>query len=328
MSDNNQNNSRSKKEVNEHTYNLEDIPGMGEPTVKKLKSAGILSIRTLAIYPLTKLIDDAGIGEEIAQRIIRSAQEMEELKIRPRKASEVWEERKKMIKLTTGSREFDDSLGGGIEAGSLTELFGVFRTGKTQLCHQLCVNVQLPYEQGGLNGSAYYIDTENSFRPERIMQMALSLHLNYKEILDNIFICRAYNSDHQSLLIKEVHDFIPKFNIKLLVLDNIINHFLEEYDKKGKLEILRNTLRRHLRDLQMLLDVYPSLIIIFVNQVKNNTDVTPIIPLGGNIIAHASTTRIYLRKGKGEQRLAKIVKSPYISENEAVFSITENGIRD
>ncbi len=327
-------------DMNEHKYELEDLPGMGDTTVKKLRDAGILSIKTLAIYPPNKLMDEAGIGEKTAQKLIKAAQDIEKEALGAKTARDLWESRKKMNRITTGSQNFDeltsgrydrDTVCGGFEPGSLTELFGEYRTGKTQLCHQLCVNIQLPYGQGGKRGNAYYIDTGNSFRSERIVQMAENLDLDYEEVLENIHVGRAYNSDHQILLVKELYHLIPEFNIELLVLDNIINWFLTDYNKKGSLEVLRDRLRSHLRDLQTLLDVFPNLIIVFTNQVKTNHDIlhdSPLIALGGNVVAHASSTRIYVRKGKGEQRVAKMIHSPRLPEGEAVFSITENGISD
>lgn len=308
---------------------VKKLPGVGESTLKKLIGAGLSNLKAIAFVPPRIIEEESGLGSRTVAKLIKAS--MAKLNITPRKASELWEERKKMRLLTTGSLTLDDLLGGGLEVGSLTEIFGEYRTGKTQLCHQLCVNIQLPYGQGGKRGNAYYIDTGNSFRSERIVQMAENLDLDYEEVLENIHVGRAYNSDHQILLVKELYHLIPEFNIELLVLDNIINWFLTDYNKKGSLEVLRDRLRSHLRDLQTLLDVFPNLIIVFTNQVKTNHDIlhdSPLIALGGNVVAHASSTRIYVRKGKGEQRVAKMIHSPRLPEGEAVFSITENGISD
>lgn len=327
-------------DMNEHKYELEDLPGMGDTTVKKLRDAGILSIKTLAIYPPNKLMDEAGIGEKTAQKLIKAAQDIEKEALGAKTARDLWESRKKMNRITTGSQNFDelisgrydrDTVCGGFEPGSLTELFGEYRTGKTQLCHQLCVNVQLPYKDGGLEGNAYYIDTNNSFRPERIIQMTEHLDLDQDKMLDNIIVSRAYNSDHQIFLIKEASKVITEHNIKLLVLDNLIGFFKAEYYGRGTYDLIRSLLRGHLTDLLTLTNIFPELVVVYTNQVKIKPDVfygNPTIHLGGNVVAHLSTTRIYLRKGKGEERIAKIVKSPYMPEGEAVFCITEGGITD
>lgn len=334
MTENNENNQDDSYLEEEHKYSLKDLPGVGEATLNKLKQAGFLSIRSIAVCPLKTLTEDAGLGEKTAEKIIRESQDKESEIFKIKTASEVWEKRKNLKRITTGSQNFDEILSiksGGIEPGSLTEIFGEYRTGKTQLCHQLCVNVQLPYEKGGLEGNAYYIDTHNSFRPERIIQMSEYLDLDPNEVLNNIIVSRAYNSDHQISLVKEATPLISEHGIKLLVLDNIIGHFKSEYYGRGMFDLFRDLLRAHLTDLQRLTNIYPNLAVIYTNQVKIMPDVfygNPIAPLGGNVIAHAPSTRLFLRKGKGEQRIAKLVKSSCLPESDAVFSITEGGIGD
>ena len=310
-------------------YDLTDLPGVGDATLKKLKEAGIISIRTLAVYPLSKLVEEAGIGEKTAQKIIKSAQEIEKMGFKS--ADLIWEKRKILKKLTTGSQNLDDLLGGGIETGSVTELYGEYRTGKTQIAHQLCVNVQLAYEEGGLEGGALYIDSEGTFRPERIIQMASSRDLDYNKILRNITYGRAYNSDHQVLLVKESAKIIEEKNIKLVIVDSIIGHFRSEYVGRGTLANRQQILNTHIHDLLRLTEIFDELAILFTNQVSAKPDVfygDPLRATGGNIIAHGATIRIRLRKGKGEQRVAKVVDAPHLPEEDAVFSITEDGIQD
>ncbi|MFW9945421.1 MAG: DNA repair and recombination protein RadA [Candidatus Odinarchaeota archaeon] len=310
-------------------YNLTDLPGVGDATLKKLKEAGIVSIRTLAVYPLSKLVEEAGIGEKTALKIIKSAQEIEKMGFKS--ADIIWEKRKFLKKLTTGSQNLDDLLGGGIETGSVTELYGEYRTGKTQIAHQLCVNVQLSYDEGGLEGGALYIDSEGTFRPERIIQMASSRDLDYNKILRNITYGRAYNSDHQVLLVKEAPKFIEEKNIKLLIVDSIIGHFRSEYVGRGTLATRQQILNTHIHDLLRLTETFDELAILFTNQVSAKPDVfygDPLRATGGNIIAHGATIRIRLRKGKGEQRIAKVIDAPNLPEEDAVFSITEDGVQD
>ncbi|MFX1287139.1 MAG: DNA repair and recombination protein RadA [Promethearchaeota archaeon] len=313
----------------EVVYDLKDLPGVGDTTVKKLKDAGIVSIRTLAIYPITKLMDEAGIGEKTAQKIIKAAQDIENMGFKS--ADIIWEKRKQLNRLTTNSSTLDEILAGGIEPGSVTEFYGEYRTGKTQIAHQLCVNVQLPYEEGGLEGNALYIDTEATFRPERIIQMAEAKDLDYNKTLQNIIVGRAYNSDHQVLLIQEANKIVKEKNIKLIIVDSIIGHFRSEYVGRGTLANRQQVLNGHIHDLLRLTEVFDELAVIFTNQVSSKPDVfygNPTVATGGNIIAHGATIRIYLRKGKGEQRVAKIIDAPHLAEAEAVFSITEDGIKD
>jgi len=313
----------------ETSYTLKDLPGVGEVTVNKLKEAGILSIRTLAMYPLNKLMDEAGIGEKTAEKIIKVAQDIEKMGFKS--ADKIWEKRRTLKKLTTGSQNLDDLLIGGIEPGAVTELFGEYRTGKTQLAHQLCVNVQLSYEEGGLEGGALYIDTEGTFRPERLIQMATSKDLDYNAILKNIVVGRAYNSNHQILLIKEAPKIIGEKNIKLIIVDSLIGHFRSEYIGRGTLAVRQQIINTHIHDLLRLTEIYDELAVVFTNQVSARPDVfygNPLIHTGGHIVAHGATIRIFLRKGKGEQRIAKVVDAPHIPESDAIFSITEDGIND
>jgi DNA repair protein RadA len=313
----------------ESPFTLKDLPGVGEVTLKKLKDAGILSIRTLALYPLSKLMDEAGIGEKTAEKIIKVAQDIEKMGFKS--ADKIWEKRKTLHRLTTGSQNLDDLLLGGIEPGAVTELFGEYRTGKTQIAHQLCVNVQLPYEEGGLEGGTLYIDTEGTFRPERIIQMALAKDLDHNSILKNITVGRAYNSNHQILLAKESPKIINEKNIKLIIVDSLIGHFRSEYIGRGTLAERQQIINTHIHDLLRLTETYDELSVVFTNQVSAKPDVfygNPLTHTGGHIVAHGATIRIFLRKGKGEQRIAKVVDAPHIPENDAIFSITEDGITD
>ncbi|MHA2398081.1 MAG: DNA repair and recombination protein RadA [Promethearchaeota archaeon] len=311
------------------SYALQDLPGVGDATLKKLKDAGIISIRTLAMYPLSKLTDEVGLGLKTAEKLVKTAQDVEKMGFKS--ADIIWEKRKLLNKLTTGSQNLDDLLGGGIEPGAVTELFGEYRTGKTQVVHQLCVNVQLQYEQGGLEGSALYVDTEGTFRPERIIQMASGLDLDYNDVLRNITVGRAYNSDHQMVLVKEAPKIIEDKNIKLIIVDSLIGHFRSEYIGRGTLASRQQTLNSHIHDLLRLSEVYDELVVVFTNQVSAKPDVfygNPLTHTGGHIVAHGSTIRVFLRKGKGEQRIAKVVDAPNIPESDTVFSITEDGIKD
>ena len=314
---------------NECVDAVKKLPGVGEATLKKLIKAGFSSLESIAYTPPSIIQEESGLGDKTTAKLIKAS--MEKLDIGFKSAEAVWEHRKNIARITTGSQELDNLFGGGIETGCVVEVFGEFRTGKTQLAHQLCVNVQLPKEDGGLDGNALYIDTEGTFRPERIIQMAEGLDLDHKKVLKNIVFGRAYNSDHQVLLIKEATNLIRDKNIKLIVVDSLIGHFRSEYVGRGTLANRQQTINAHLHDLLRLTDIFPELSVIVTNQVQSKPDVfygNPTVAAGGNIVAHGSTIRVYLRKGKGEQRVAKMVDAPHLPEGEAVFSITENGIND
>ena len=318
---------KDSKEANINA--VKKLPGVGETTLNKLIKAGFNSLESIAYTPPSIIMGESGLGEKTTAKLIKAS--MEKLNIGFKSAEDVWEHRKNIARITTGSQELDDLLGGGVETGSVIEFFGEFRTGKTQIMHQLCVNIQLSEEKGGLEGRALYIDTEGTFRPERIIQMAEGLDLDHKKVLKNIIFGRAYNSDHQILLIKEAANLIKEKNIKLIVVDSLIGHFRSEYIGRGTLANRQQTINSHLHDLLRLCDIYADLAIVVTNQVQSKPDVfygNPLQATGGNVVAHGCTIRVFLRKGKGEQRISKIVDAPHLPEGEAIFSITENGISD
>jgi DNA repair protein RadA len=283
---------------------VKKLPGVGEATLNKLIKAGFSSLESIAFTPPKIIQNESGLGDKTTSKLIKAS--MEKLNIGFKSAEDIWEHRKNIARITTGSQELDDLLGGGVETGSLIEFFGEFRTGKTQIMHQLCVNVQLNQEKGGIEGRALYIDTEGTFRPERIIQMAEGLDLDHNKILKNIVFGRAYNSDHQIVLIKEASNLIKEQNIKLIVVDSLIGHFRSEYIGRGTLANRQQLINSHLHDLLRLCDIYTDLAIVVTNQVQSKPDV------------------FY---GK-EQRIAKIVDAPHLPEGDAIFSITENGISD
>jgi DNA repair protein RadA len=244
-------------------------------------------------------------------------------------------------KLTTSSKSLDDLLGGGMETQSIVELYGEFGSGKTQVAHQLAVNVQLPQEMGGLNGSVIIIDTENTFRPERISQMVSGLPVSEdrtwdpEEFLKHIHVARAYNSNHQMLLAENALDLAEKLKdsdkpVRLLIVDSVTAHFRAEYIGRGTLADRQQKLNKHLHALMRFADLNNALIMV-TNQVMAKPDTffgDPTKPVGGHVLGHTATFRLYLRKSKGEKRIARLVDSPNLPDGEAVFSVTTPGIKD
>jgi DNA repair protein RadA len=233
-------------------------------------------------------------------------------------------------KVRTGSEALDELLGGGFETQAISELFGEFGSGKTQLAHQMAVNVTKPVEDGGLGGTAIYIDTENTFRPERIVQMAEGQGLDAEEILANIRVARAFNSHHQMLLAEKAQEVAKEHGVRLLVVDSLTAHFRAEYVGRGALADRQQKLNKHMHDLQRFADLNNAMVVV-TNQVQAKPDAffgDPTRPIGGHIVGHAATFRIYLRKSKGQKRIARLIDSPSLPEGEAVFSIVEEGVVD
>lgn len=270
----------------------------------------------------------AELSEEKASSITQKAREL--LNIRFTTAKDVLMRRKEVGYLTTGSRALDALLGRGLETQSITELIGEYGSGKTQICHQLCVTVQLPRERGGLEGKALFIDSEGTFRPERVLQIARAFSLDPDTVLSNVIYARAYNSDHQVLLAEEAMKIVPEQNIKLIVVDSVISHFRSEYPGREALAMRQQKLNRHIHQLLRIADIY-NIVIVVTNQIQSSPDVffgNPNKPAGGNILAHGSTYRIWLRKSKENRRIARIIDSPMHPESECIFTITSAGITD
>ncbi len=310
----------------EKITSLEDIPGVGAKTIEKLREAGFIDLMSVATASLKELAEI--VGEGTAAKLIEIARKS--LDIGFETAADVYERRKKVVRLTTGSKSLDNLLGGGIETQAVTEFHGGFGSGKTQLGFQLAVNVQLPPEQGGLDGACLFIDTESTFRPERIKELAEAVGLDPAKVLENIIYARAYNSDHQILLVEKAAEVIKERNVKLLIIDSVTSHFRAEYTGRGELAERQQKLNRHLHMLQRLADVY-NLAVYITNQVMARPDVLfgdPTAPVGGHVLGHFSTHRVYVRKAKANTRIARIIDSPYLPEGEAIFAITPQGIRD
>jgi DNA repair protein RadA len=233
-------------------------------------------------------------------------------------------------RVTTGSKSLDELLGGGVETRTITEFFGEYGTGKTQLCHQLSVNVQLPEDKGGLEAKAAYIDTEGTFRWERIEQMARGVGLDPDKVMENIYWVRAVNSHHQMAVVEKLFDMVGKENIKLVVVDSLTGHFRAEFPGRESLALRQQLLNKHLHQLMRLAEIYDAAVIV-TNQVMAVPEMffgSPDRPVGGHVVGHAPGVRVQLRKSKGNRRIARVVDAPHLPEGETQFAITEFGIRD
>ena len=307
---------------------IEDLPGVGPSIANRLRELGFHTVESLAMATVRELTQ-AGIGEKKAFQIINAARASSSLSFI--RADELIVKRQNILKLTTGSRKLDALLGGGIETQSITEFYGEYGSGKSQIAHQLCVNVQLPVEEGGLDGGALYIDTENTFRVERISQMARHMGLDPEDVLKHIILAEAYTSDHQIFLLENADKVIKENNIRLIVIDSLTSHFRSEYIGRESLAERQQKLNQHMHKLIRLARAFNAAAVV-TNQVMSSPDVffgDSIRPIGGHIVAHTSHTRIYLRKaGRGPVRIARLVSSPYLPEGECIFRITENGIED
>jgi len=307
---------------------VEELEGIGKVTGQKLKERGYYTVRDLAFASVKEIADIIG-NEERAVQIIEAARSMLGLSGFI-SALDVYRRRVNIKRISTGVRSLDELLNGGVETGAVTEVAGEFGAGKTQFCHQLAVMVQLPEDRGGLSAKAIYIDTENTFRPERITQMARARSLDPDQALKNIYYARAYSSDHQMILVEQARRIIKQDNVKLLMIDSIVAHFRAEFPGRENLAERQQKLNKHIADLLKVADAYDVAVVV-TNQVMAQPDVffgNPLRPAGGNVLAHGATYRLWLRKSKENIRIAKIFDSPYHPEREATFKITEDGLTD
>lgn len=314
------------------TLNKLKEAGINQGDITKLQEAGLNTVDAVAMATLKTLSNIKGISEAKAEKLLELAHKLIPMGFTT--GTSIQEGRKHMLYLTTGSTELDKVLGGGMETGSITELFGEFRTGKTQICHTLAVTAQLPINQGGTQGKVIYIDTEGTFRPERITSIASRFSLDPQLVLDNIGYARAYNSDHQHQLLVQASAMMAENRYALLIVDSATALYRTDYTGRGELSARQMHLGKFLRNLQRLADEF-GIAVVITNQVVAQVDGGAVFagadakkPIGGHIMAHASTTRLSLRKGRGESRVCKVYDSPSLPEAEAVYAITPGGISD
>ncbi len=298
---------------------LEELPSVGEKTAQKLRDAGFGDMMRLATATAKELSVKADIGEGVAEKVIEAARKAEQIDFES--ALDVMERRKDVGRITTGSSAVDELIGGGIETQSLTEVFGEFGSGKSQISHEIAVTVQLPPDKGGLDGECVFIDTENTFRPERIEQIAEGFQLDVEEVLGKIHIARAFNSSHQMLMADKVNELVQSgVNIRLVIVDSVTAHFRAEYVGRESLAIRQQKLNQHLHTLQNIANTY-NVAVFVTNQVQARPDAffgSPTKAIGGHVLGHAATYRIWLKKGLAGKRIARLMDSPHLPE-EAVF---------
>jgi DNA repair protein RadA len=339
------------------TADLEELPGVGPATADKLKENGYDSYQSIAVASPAELSNKADVGESSAGDIINAARDAADIG-GFETGADVLSRREEIGKLQFLIDEVDELMGGGVETQSITEVYGEFGAGKSQVTHQLAVNVQLPSEYGGLEGRAIFIDSEDTFRPERIDEMVRglpddaieaameareieggandedALEALVEDVLDKIHVAKAFNSNHQILLAEKAQEIANEYEddeypVRLLCVDSLTAHFRAEYVGRGELANRQQKLNKHLHDLDRVGNLYNTAVIV-TNQVQSNPDAffgDPTKPIGGNILGHKSTFRVYLKKSKQDKRIVKLVDAPNLPDGEAVMRVQGAGLK-
>jgi DNA repair protein RadA len=288
-------------------YNIEEV---GPATEKRLREAGFRSIRDLLVRGPVDISESTGMEMDESVEICNKARVMLE-------------------DLGMIDKSFDDLLGGGIETKAVTEVYGEFGTGKTQLCHTLCLMVQQPASEGGLAAKAIYIDTEHTFRPERIVSIAQARGFDSQKALENVIVAKAYNSAHQELIVDEAGSVIEDNNARLIIVDSAVAHYRAEFIGRATLSERQQRLNRFMHILVRIAETYEVAVVV-TNQIQASPDAyfgDTVRPVGGHVLAHTSTYRIYLKRS-GKNRIARMVDSPYHAEREILFTLSDSGISD
>jgi DNA repair protein RAD51 len=330
--ENEANNEQQYQTVSFHKIEELESYGINKQDIQKLKLGGYHTVEAIAHSTLRKLCDVKGVSEQKAQKLKDIIKTNNLVSMGFMTATTRLEGMQDTILISTGSSDLDNLLGGGIETGSLTELFGEFRTGKTQICHTLCVSVQRPLDQGGAEGKALYVDTEGTFRPQRLAAIAERFNMNPEEVLDNIVYARAHNSEQQLELMSEAAALMSDTRFGIMVVDSATALYRTDYQGRSELSERQMHLAQFLRQLTRLAEEF-GIAVVITNQVVANPDGMSFAkdaskPIGGNIIAHASTTRLKLKKGRGENRVCVIYDSPTLPESECSFSIGAEGVEN
>lgn len=317
---------------NDEIFDIDILNDIGPATKSSLKEAGFRSIKDLVIRGPIDIAEATGIAVEKCTFLCNKARELlEDIGVFDKPfitANQLYEKRKSEYRITTGSKNLDDLLGGGIETRAITELYGEFGTGKSQICHTLCLTVQETEDKHNIS-RALYVDTENTFRPERIASIASARKIDPNRALENVIVAKAYNSSHQEVIIQESANIINLHNIKIMIVDSIVSHYRAEFLGRSFLSERQQRINRLLHILLRIAETC-KIAVVITNQIQTSPDAIfgdPNKATGGNVMAHTSTYRIYLKKA-GKNRIARMVDSPYHSEREVLFTINEQGVGD
>jgi len=314
---------QEEKEIKKQPKTLDDVR-------KKLDNAGFRTPESIAVCSPDELTKIAHISIGEAEQLLEKIRG--ELSIIPKTAEELYDEERKRGKITTNSVELDTMLNGGIWTKEITEFAGSYSAGKTQLCFQLSITTQLPLEDGGLEGEVFFLDTEGTFSPQRVAEMAVGQGLEPRKFLKGITVARAFDSNHQMDIVRKFITMMEKEEkkYKLLIIDSFATHFRSDYTGKNRLMARQQNIMQHASTLANIAQMFDMAVVV-TNQVMASIDdlaAGATQPALGLAWAHRPQTRLFLRKSRGSGRIARLFDSPRYPEKEVVFYVTEGGISD
>ena len=311
---------------------VDELPGIGKVTKQKLNDVGIYDTRQILTASPSDLSELTGMDlNSVRALVLKSRKKLEESNEIPsmfRTAQAMVDSNTDNLEfITTGTECMDQILGGGIETGAVTEFFGKDGAGKTQMCYTMAVRVQLPIDKGGLGAKAFWLDTEGTFKPNRILDVAEPYDL--ENVLENIIISHAHNSADQQIIIEQLERKIEEENVKLIIIDSAVGLFRNEYIGRANLSNRQGRITKFMSNVSKLAQNH-NVAIIITNQVMVNPGMMfgdPVLPIGGTALGHTSTYRIYLQK-RGKKHYAVMVKSHRHPDMEMRFDLGKTGIMD
>jgi len=303
-----------------------DIPGVGPGTIDKLMGCGLVDVASVAVANVKYLSDTIGISASAARKLQSEANKLFNLDFMTVFEVEEKDSKKKCISL--GASAFNDMMGGGIETQTITEFAGQYGAGKTQIAHVLATQCVMQNP----NDYVVWIDTETTFKPSRIDDIAKANDMDPQKIKEKILVLRVNNSDIQMFaVLRKLPELIAKnMKVRLIIIDSITAQFRAEFAGRGTLADRQQKLNGHIRDLKNFADKYNTAIFV-TNQVMSdpaNMFGPPNKPIGGNIMGHGAHVRVFLRSGKAGTRVAKLYDSSHLPDGECQYEIVEGGIQD
>ncbi len=331
---------KTKQDINNPTsIYLKDYvgsgAGLGELSYKKLEAVGVTTIYDILIRGSNEVkaytdMEDARLHNliQICKKVLENSKRTRNPKL---SISELRKYKKNMTKIPSGCIELDDMLGGGVELEALTEVYGAFASGKTQFAYSILVEAMFR------NGwKVVWIDCEDTFDPDRLHQIikarGYGLDKTEDELSDYIDSHLSYiHTPNTDMVVEEVNILSRKLvedeSIKLLILDGAIGQFREEYLGRGTLASRQQNLAKFIGILKNSAYFF-NIAVLFTNQVGTDPAKMygdPTYAVGGNIVGHGSTYRLYFQK-RGKKRFATAIDSPKQAVFDVEFALNEKGV--